>query len=67
MAILHMASSDGFVTDGERRLADELRGLPDDWVVIVNKTLPVPGQASREIDAIIVAQRCRTDQRAISL
>lgn len=54
MATLHMASSDGFVTEGERLLADELRQLPDDWVVIANKTLPQSGQASREIDFIVV-------------
>ena len=57
MAILHMAGSDGFITDGERLLADELRLLPDDWVVIANKMLPVPGGVSREIDFIVIGDQ----------
>ncbi len=57
MAILHMAGSDGFITDGERLLADELRLLPDEWVVIANKMLPVHGGVRREIDFIVVGDQ----------
>ena len=57
MAILHMAGSDGFITDGERLLADELRLLPAEWVVIANKMLPVHGGVSREIDFIVVGDQ----------
>lgn len=52
-----MAGSDGFITDGERQLADELRLLPDEWVVIANKMLPVHGGVSREIDFIVVGDQ----------
>ena len=56
MATLHMAGDD-FVTDGERRLAEVLRQLPPDWVIIANKMLPVMGAASREIDFIVLGDQ----------
>lgn len=43
-----------FATDGERRAAEALRGLPDDWVVISNKTLVTRDARSFEIDFLVL-------------
>lgn len=54
MAQLIAAGS--FATEGERRAAEVLRQLPDDWVVICNKVLP-RGDRSHEIDFIVIGNR----------
>jgi hypothetical protein len=46
-----------FVTEGERRAAEQLRNLPDTWVVICNKILPTSNGRTFEIDFIIVGRR----------
>jgi hypothetical protein len=56
MAQVINASGD-FVTEGEQRVAEELRRLPQDWVVIANKMLTVPNQTTREIDFIVVGDQ----------
>ena len=45
-----------FATEGERRAAEVLKQLPDDWLVICNKVLP-RGDRSYEIDFIVVGRR----------
>ncbi len=45
-----------FATEGERKAAQVLVQLPDDWVVICNKVLP-KGDRSYEIDFIIIGSR----------
>jgi serine/threonine protein kinase len=45
-----------FATEGERRAAEVLKQLPNDWIVICNKALP-HGDRSYEIDFIIVGNR----------
>ncbi|GHO73959.1 protein kinase [Ktedonobacter sp. SOSP1-85] len=45
-----------FATEGERRAAEVLKQLPNDWVVICNKVLP-HGDRSHEIDFIILGNR----------
>src|SRR5688572_23762011 len=43
-----------FATEGEERAAELLRGLPNDWLVICNKTLVARNARSFEIDFIVV-------------
>src|SRR5258706_5951325 len=45
-----------FATESEKRAAAILARLPDDWIVICNKTLATHGRTS-EIDFIIIGQR----------
>ena len=45
-----------FATEGERRAAEALRGLPDDWVVISNKTLVTRDARSFEIDFLVLGE-----------
>lgn len=45
-----------FATEGEHRVAEVLKQLPDDWVIICNKVLP-HGDRSYEIDFIILGKR----------
>lgn len=54
MAQLIAAGS--LATEGERRAAEVLKQLPDDWVVICSKILP-HGDRSYEIDFIILGNR----------
>ncbi|WP_164689342.1 protein kinase domain-containing protein [Herpetosiphon llansteffanensis] len=42
-----------FATESERRAANILATLPDEWIVICNKTLPIHGRTS-EIDFIVI-------------
>lgn len=43
-----------FATEGERRTAEALRGLPEHWVVLCNKTLVTQNGRSFEIDFIVL-------------
>lgn len=43
-----------FATEGEQRAADILRTLPNDWVVICNKTLVARNARAFEIDFIVL-------------
>jgi len=43
-----------FATDGERRAADTLRDLPNDWTVVCNKTLVTRDGRSFEIDFLVL-------------
>ena len=45
-----------FATESERRAAGILASLPDDWIVVCNKTLATHGRTS-EIDFIIIGHR----------
>ncbi|MCC6176121.1 MAG: NERD domain-containing protein [Chloroflexi bacterium] len=45
-----------FATEGEERAAELLRGLPNDWLVICNKTLVTRNARTFEIDFIVVGQ-----------
>lgn len=53
--LINGASS--FATEGERRAAEVLRQLPADWLVICNKTLPLSGGRSFEMDFVVVGKR----------
>ncbi len=35
-----LSATGSFITEGEKRAAEELKQLPDSWLVICNKTLP---------------------------
>lgn len=50
-------AGDDFATAGERRAAEELRKLPDNWTVIANKILPASHGRSFEIDFIVLGER----------
>lgn len=43
-----------FATEGESRTAEQLRGLPNDWVIVANKVLPTRNGRSFEIDFIVI-------------
>ena len=43
-----------FATEGEARAAEALRSLPDDWIVICNKTLVTRSARSFEIDFLVL-------------
>ncbi len=43
-----------FITASERRAAEELRKLPDQWVVVCNKELVSPAGTVYEVDFIVV-------------
>jgi len=43
-----------FVTDGEQKVAEYLRQLPPNWIVICNKLLPTSNGRSFEIDFIVI-------------
>jgi serine/threonine protein kinase len=45
-----------FATDGERRAAEALGGLPNEWVVICNKTLVTRDGRSFEIDFLVLGE-----------
>ena len=45
-----------FATESEKRAATILATLPDDWIVVCNKTLATHGRTS-EIDFIVIGQR----------
>ena len=49
-------SAGPFATEGERRVAEVLKHLPSDWIVICNKILP-SGNRSYEIDFIVIGRR----------
>src|SRR5437764_12511399 len=57
MADLVGAGPESFVTQGERKAAEELRQLPKNWLVICNKVLPTSDGRSYEIDFIVVGER----------
>jgi hypothetical protein len=50
--LIHAAE---FATEGEARAAEALRSLPDDWIVICNKTLVTRSARSFEIDFLVLA------------
>ena len=52
-----ISGATSFATEGERRAAEVLRQLPASWLVICNKTLPLPGGRSFEMDFIVVGKR----------
>ena len=51
-----ISGASSFATEGERRAAEVLQQLPASWLVICNKTLPLPGGRSFEIDFIVVGK-----------
>lgn len=55
-------AGDDFVTDGERRAAEELAKLPRHWTIIANKTLPASSGRSYEIDLIVIGDRLLRDR-----
>lgn len=52
-----VVSAGEFATEGERRAAAVLRGLPDSWLVICNKMLATNDGRTYEIDFIVVGER----------
>ncbi|MEO8972631.1 MAG: nuclease-related domain-containing protein, partial [Ktedonobacteraceae bacterium] len=52
-----ISGATSFATEGERRAAEVLRQLPASWLVFCNKTLPLPGGRSFEMDFIVVGKR----------
>ena len=50
-----LISEGPFATEGERQAAALMRQLPDDWIVIANKTVVASNDRSFEVDFIIVA------------
>jgi serine/threonine protein kinase len=52
-----ISATGSFITEGERRAAEELKQLPDSWLVICNKTLPTSNGRSYEIDFVVVGKR----------
>ncbi len=56
MAKIYMAGA--FATSGERQVAQELETLPNNWIVICNKTLVANnGRSSHEIDLIVIGNK----------
>jgi serine/threonine protein kinase len=51
-----VSAAQAFATEGERRAAEVLKRLPDDWIVICNKVLPTPQGHSFEIDFIVIGE-----------
>jgi hypothetical protein len=47
-----------FATEGEARAAEALRLLPDEWIVICNKTLVTRNARSFEIDFLVLGDHC---------
>jgi hypothetical protein len=47
-----LLSAGAFATEGERRAAEVLKGLPDNWVVICNKVLP-KGDRSEPVGSVV--------------
>jgi serine/threonine protein kinase len=52
-----LISAGDFATDGERQAAETLKQLPDNWIVICNKTLPGHRGGSYEVDFIVIGSR----------
>src|SRR5258708_13407340 len=52
-----ISGASSFATEGERMAAEVLRQLPANWLVICNKTLPLPNGRSYEMDFIVVGKR----------
>src|SRR5260221_10462681 len=52
-----ISGASSFATEGERMAAEVLRQLPASWLVICNKTLPLPNGRSYEMDFIVVGKR----------
>jgi Nuclease-related domain len=52
-----ISGASSFATEGERMAAEVLRRLPTNWLVICNKTLPLPNGRSYEMDFIVVGRR----------
>ncbi len=49
-----LISAGPFATEGEQQAANLLRRLPDDWIVIANKTVVASSDRSFEVDFIVV-------------
>lgn len=49
-----LISTGPFATEGEQQAANLLRRLPDDWIVIANKTVVASSDRSFEVDFIVV-------------
>ncbi len=52
-----LSATGGFVTEGERRAAEELKNLHSSWLVICNKTLSKSNGRSYEMDFVVVGKR----------
>ena len=52
-----IVSAGPFATEGERRAAERLRELPDQWLVVCNKMLATNDGRTYEIDFIVVGER----------
>src|SRR5229473_238573 len=52
-----ISGASSFATEGERMAAEVLRQLPASWLVICNKTLPLPNGRSYEMDFVVVGKR----------
>lgn len=52
-----ISGASSFATEGERMAAEVLRQLPASWLIICNKTLPLPNGRSYEMDFIVVGKR----------
>lgn len=52
-----LSATGGFVTEGERRAAEELKKLHSSWLVICNKTLSKSNGRSYEMDFVVVGRR----------
>ena len=46
-----------FATEGEKRAAEVLKQLPDSWLIICNKTLPIRDGRSYEMDFVVIGKR----------
>src|SRR5260370_3336669 len=52
-----LSAAESFATEGERRAAEVLKQLPDCWLIIWNKTLPISDGRSHEMDFVVVGKR----------
>src|SRR5260370_35110357 len=52
-----LSAAESFATEGERRAAEVLKQLPDSWLIICNKTLPISNGRSHEMDFVVVGKR----------
>src|SRR5579875_510284 len=53
----HLLQAGEYATEGERRAAEVLRTLPEQWIVVANKVLPASQGRSFEIDFIVIGDR----------